>query len=108
MRESYSGKLIKAPTERVIENLDSPYDSIFGEEGYDWLTTNNIVINIGKQDAVVCLEQGEKPFKTIRNEFVSAENSFTMTNIPFGKYKVKVYEGKNWDFNFIKPLILIK
>lgn len=79
-----------------IDNLDSPYDTIFGDEAYDWIATNKIVITLGKSDAVICLEEAEKPFRTIRNEFLYAGNTFTLNGIPFGKYRLKVYEGSDW------------
>jgi len=83
----------------VIENLDSPFDPVFGDDGYDYLTPNTLVVDLGKLDAVVCLEQADAPFRTIRNEFVYGGNSFSLTNLPYGSYRIKLCTGKRWDIS---------
>lgn len=84
-------------TNKGIEELDSPFYPLYGDGDYDYVTTNHIILNVPYSDAVVCLQQASFPNKTIRNEFVKAGNSYTMVNIPYGTYRVKVYEGGNWD-----------
>lgn len=84
-----------------IENLDSPYESVFGADGYDWISPNRIMITLGSRDAVICLEEADKPNRTIRNEFLFAGNTFTLNGIPYGRYRLKIYEGKNW-YNELK------
>lgn len=79
-----------------IENLDSPYESVFGADGYDWISPNRIMITLGSRDAVICLEEADKPNRTIRNEFLFAGNTFTLNGIPYGRYRLKIYEGSDW------------
>ncbi|TND10376.1 MAG: curved DNA-binding protein [Bacteroidetes bacterium] len=82
---------------KEIDNLDSPFYAVFGDGDYDWLTTNHIEVNVPHADAVICLQQADEPYMTIRNEFIFAGNSFTLTNIPYGRYFIKVYEGAGWN-----------
>lgn len=80
-----------------IQNLDSPYDSIFGAGVTTWLSPNQLVVINPKTDAVVCLVQNDPPHRTIRNEFIHARQSFIMKELPNGTYSVKIYIGENWD-----------
>jgi curved DNA-binding protein CbpA len=86
----------KSEIKPLIQNLDSPYDSIFGEGQTTWLSPNQLVVINPFSDAVICLYQHNAPFRTIRNEFISSGNSFVMKEIPNGEYDVKVMLGKNW------------
>lgn len=83
----------------TIDNLDSPYESVFGADGYDWISPNHIVITLGSRDAVICLEEADKPNRTIRNEFLYAGNTFTLNGIPYGRYRLKIYEGSDWNYD---------
>lgn len=83
--------------EKTIENLDSPYESVFGADGYDWISSNRIVVTLGSRDAVICLEDADKQNRTIRNEFLYAGNTFTLNGIPYGHYRLKIYEGSDWN-----------
>jgi curved DNA-binding protein CbpA len=83
-------------TADVIQNLDSPYDSVFGPGISTWLSPNQLVVINPYTDAVICLVQGEPPYRTIRNEFIHAQTSFHMKEVPNGSYMVKVYSGKTW------------
>lgn len=84
-----------------IENLDSPYQPVFGEDGYDWISPNRIMITLGSRDAVICLEEADQPYRTIRNEFLFAGNTFTLNGIPYGRFRLKIYEGSDW-YNDLK------
>ena len=86
-----------------IQNLDSPYDSLFGAGQSTWLSPNQLVVINPYSDAVVCLMRTDTPFVTVRNEFIHAQNSFIMNEVPNGKYQVKVYTGKDWNNNLTVP-----
>lgn len=96
-------KAAMAPHEQLqstaIDNLDSPFDGVFGEGRYEWLTSNSIFVDVPSSDAVICLQQLDPPYRTIRNEFIFGGNSFSFSNVPFGRYRVKVYEGAKWSTN---------
>lgn len=82
----------------VINNPDSPYSIIFGEEVYDMESKNNIVVhNSDESEVVVCLVQNDKPNKTIRNQYLSWGATFKLNNIPDGNYFLKIYFGNQWD-----------
>lgn len=79
-----------------IQNLDSPYDSLFGPGITTWLSPNQLVVINPESDAIICLVQNDPPHKTIRNEFIHMRQSFIMKELPNGSYSVKIYLGKNW------------
>ncbi len=83
----------------TIENLDSPYDSLFGTEQDAWNSRNSIIFVNPHSDAVICAVQAEAPFRTVRNEFARAGVKFVMRRLPPGPYTIKVYTGENWDVN---------
>lgn len=80
----------------VIQNLDSPYDSIFGPGRTTWLSPNQLVVINPFSDAVICLMRADTPYVTIRNEFIHARQTFVMRELPNGTYQVKVYTGEEW------------
>jgi curved DNA-binding protein len=86
-----------------IENMDSPFDSVFGLDVYDDGSPNKFVIYNAFSDAVICAQQSDPPFKTIRNEYIEAKNGFVMAELPGGNYFIKIYAGKNWDLNKKNP-----
>jgi curved DNA-binding protein CbpA len=79
-----------------IQNLDSPYDSLFGPGITTWLSPNQLVVINPISDAVICLVQNDPPYRTIRNEFIHARQSFIMKELPNGSFSVKVYIGHSW------------
>jgi curved DNA-binding protein CbpA len=80
----------------VIQDLDSPYDSVFGPGISTWLSPNQLVVINPYTDAVICLVQSQPPYRTVRNEFIHAQTSFHMKDLPNGSYMVKVYAGSSW------------
>lgn len=98
---------IKDSTDAVsnhgIQNLDSPYDSIFGPGQSTWLSPNQLVVINPHSDAVICLTRIDSPYVTIRNEFIHARKKFVMKDLPNGSYIVKVYTGENWDESVTVP-----
>lgn len=82
-----------------IESMDSPFDSLFGPGIYQSGSKNKLVIYMAFADAVICAVQRNPPFRTIRNEYIPSKNGFIMNEMPDGKYYIKLYCGKNWDYN---------
>jgi hypothetical protein len=85
-----------------LKNGSSPFNNIFGKGRYgsqSWILFTN---NFYTYDVIICLVNyatGE----VIRNEYVRANTSYKMINIPEGTYYFKAYYGTNWNpekFNF--------
>ena len=87
----------------TIEDLDSPYDEIFGEGKFDPVSPDYIVFYNPHSDALICAVESKPPFKTIRNEFVHANNGFVMRNLPDGAYTIKIYRGSDWSVSKRTP-----
>jgi hypothetical protein len=79
---------------------DSPYNGFFGEGVYDKSIQSKITIYNGqKADVIVCLTQNAPPYRTIRNEYIRAGESFEMTSVPNGVYYLKSFFGNGWNPN---------
>lgn len=92
-----------------ISNADSPYDGVFGEAIYDMLSRNVLTIsNKSSCEAVMCLVEAKAPYRTIRNEYINKDVSFTLVGIPDGKYYAKIYYGHEWDRNKPVPVASYK
>ena len=96
-------KLSSHYSKTEIENMDSPFDSIFGEGVYRQNSTAHFVVYMPFSDAVICAVQADSPYRTIRNEFIYAPNGFVMRSMPDGKYNIKLYTGFTWDMNKKSP-----
>ena len=77
------------------ENGSSPLDSCFGRGEYYGHATLTIK-NGDFSDAIVCLYNVTEG-KTIRNEYVQKNSSFTMSSIAEGDYKIRILSGNNWN-----------
>lgn len=86
-----------------IENMESPYDDIFGEGQLENNSLNHFVIINEMTDIVICAVQNKSPFKTIRNEYLKANAGFFMRQLPDGFYHIKFYTGKKWNRNQSVP-----
>jgi curved DNA-binding protein CbpA len=86
---------------KPIQDLDSPYDSIFGAGVYVQMSPNEIVVYNPLSDAVVCVVEAKAPHRTIRNEYVSAGKAFRFAELPNGSFRIKVQTGSDWDPNKI-------
>lgn len=73
----------------------SPLDGCFGKGIYSGNATLTID-NGGSSDAIVCLYSIDNG-RTIRNEYVRKNSSFTMSNIAQGTYKIRVFYGNDWN-----------
>ena len=89
---------IPEPSKYIGNQLNdgaSPFSGCFGQGVYQGNATLTIQ-NGGNSDAIVCLYSIEYD-KTIRNEYVQKNSSFTMSNIAQGEYKIRVFYGNNWN-----------
>lgn len=80
-----------------LKNGSSPFDTCFGKGIYNGNATLTIK-NGANSDAIVCLYSIHSN-RTIRNEYVRKNTSFTMDNIAQGNYKIRVFYGNNWNPN---------
>ncbi|MGL5891844.1 MAG: J domain-containing protein [Bacteroidia bacterium] len=81
----------------VIQDFDSPFDTIFGKGVYEDFSPHSITVLCPPSESVVCLVQAKAPWRTIRNEYVTSGKWFTLRNVPKGAYFFKIYAGANWD-----------
>jgi hypothetical protein len=73
----------------------SPLSGCFGKGIYSGNATLTIK-NGGNSDAIICLYSIYND-RTIRNEYVQKNSSFTMSNITQGEYKIRVFYGNDWN-----------
>jgi hypothetical protein len=78
-----------------LSNGNSPFDACFGKGIYSGNATLTIK-NGSSSDAIVCLYSVSRG-RTIRNEYVRKNSSFTMDNIAQGYYKIRVFYGNDWN-----------
>lgn len=98
LKKQAAAQIALAEQERKmhIETLDSPYDTIFGPGVYHSLSYNSITVTNGPLAAVVCLQETQSPFRTIRNDYIEPNMSFGWKQVPDGEYFIKVYLGSDW------------
>ena len=81
----------------TLENGTSPYDNYFGKGIYDYNSKCWIKFKNGNStDVIVCLENVYTG-TTIRNDYIRVGSDYTMSNLPVGVYKIKVFYGKDWN-----------
>jgi hypothetical protein len=81
-----------------LKTGDSPYDNYFGKGVYDKNYHNELkIINNDETDVIVCLTEYKNKKRTIRNEYIRKNESFSMTNIPNGTYFIKTFSGNHWN-----------
>lgn len=81
----------------VIEDLDSPYDTLFGVGVYTRFSPNEISVYNPFSDAIITLQMTSPPYTTIRNEFITAKHAFRFAELPNGTFRMKIYSGTHWD-----------
>jgi hypothetical protein len=97
-KEPETKKKFSIWTGNHLNTGDSPYNDFFGEGVYDKSVQNKITIHNGqKADVIVCLTQNAPPYRTIRNEYIRAGESFVMTSVPNGVYYLKSFFGNGWN-----------
>lgn len=89
---------IESPyTGNQLKDGASPLTGCFGKGIYSGKATLTIK-NGGNSDAIICLYSISND-RTIRNEYVQKNSSFTMSNIAQGEYKIRVFYGNDWNPN---------
>lgn len=74
----------------------SPYIGRYNNY-YDDSSLNSIKFNNGSQyDAIVFLIDDDYNI-VIRHNYIRSGDCYTMAQLPEGRYKMKVYQGKNWN-----------
>ena len=87
---------IESPyTGNQLKDGASPLTGCFGKGIYSGNATLTIK-NGGNSDAIICLYSISND-RTIRNEYVQKNSSFTMSNIAQGEYKIRVFYGNDWN-----------
>lgn len=80
-----------------LNNGASPLNDCFGKRsssGHASLT----IKNGGSSDAIICLYSVSDD-RTIRNEYVRKNSNYTISKIPGGNYKIRVFYGNDWNPN---------
>jgi len=73
----------------------SPYDSWYGKGIYHQ-TENSIEVTAPNERDIVFLLRDLSSQRTIRNEYVRAGRTFSLTKIPYGNYKFYYTYGNDW------------
>ncbi|MDA8571060.1 hypothetical protein N9K91_04050 [Schleiferiaceae bacterium] len=73
----------------------SPYDDIYGSGIYHQ-TENIIEVTSPTSRDIVFLLKDVYTGKIIRNEFIRSNSQFSLTKVPFGKYKFYYTYGTEW------------
>jgi hypothetical protein len=78
-----------------LKNGASPFNACFGKSlygGHAKLT----VKNGSASDAIICIYSVDNA-RTIRNSYIRANSNFTISSIPQGDYKIRVFYGNDWN-----------
>tara|TARA_B100000925_G_scaffold174317_2_gene131333 strand:+ start:2298 stop:3239 length:942 start_codon:yes stop_codon:yes gene_type:complete len=86
------------PTSRP-SNGYSPYDSYYGKGIYNNSTDNTIKVTAPLSQDIVIMIKDIYSSKTIRNEYIRAGTTFSLTGIPYGTYKFIYLYGNDWSAN---------
>jgi hypothetical protein len=104
MTDTTSDEVYTAPVEseykgNQLKDGASPLDGCFGKGVYSG-NAKLTIKNGGSSDAIICLYSTAYG-RTIRNEYVRKNSSFTMSNIAQGSYKIRVFYGNDWNPSLI-------
>jgi len=80
-----------------LSNGASPLNGCFGK-AYSKGNPSLTIKNGGSSDAIICL-YNILDERTIRNEYVRKSSNYTISNIPQGDYKIRVFYGNDWNPN---------
>jgi hypothetical protein len=78
-----------------LSNGASPLNGCFGK-GYSGGNATLTIKNGGSSDAIICLYSVSDD-RTIRNEYVRRSSNYTISNIPQGEYRIRVFYGNDWN-----------
>lgn len=93
--EAYTPPVESKYVGNQLQDGASPLTNCFGDGVYNGNATLTIK-NGGNSDAIVCLYSISDD-RTIRNEYVRKNSSFTMSSISQGSYKIRVFYGNDWN-----------
>lgn len=78
-----------------LNNGASPLNGCFGK-GYSGGNASLTIKNGGSSDAIICLYSVSDD-RTIRNKYVGKNSNYTISSIPQGYYKIRVFYGNDWN-----------
>ncbi|MFN6039443.1 MAG: J domain-containing protein, partial [Bacteroidota bacterium] len=89
--------LKKTKLSPAIMNVSVPWDSIFGAQKFDTLSKRIFYFeNTSGTDVIICLKD-KTSGKVIRNNYIFADNYFSMKHIPEGEFQILAVYGSDWD-----------
>jgi hypothetical protein len=86
------------PTSRPISGF-SPYNSYYGKGIYNNSTDNTIEVTAPLKKDIVIMFKDIYSGRMVRNEYIRANTMFSLTGIPYGKYKFFYLYGDDWSAN---------
>jgi len=86
------------PTARPVSGF-SPYNSYYGKGIYHNHTDNTIEVTAPLKKDIVIIFKDIYSARVVRNEYVRANTMFSLTGIPYGKYKFFYLYGDDWSAN---------
>jgi hypothetical protein len=84
--------------ERPVSGF-SPYDSYYGKGIYNNATDNTIEVTAPLKKDIVIMFKDIYSGRMVRNEYIRANTKFSLTGIPYGKYKFFYLYGDDWSSN---------
>ena len=87
-----------SPTSRPVSGF-SPYNSYYGKGIYNNSTDNTIEVTAPLKKDIVIMFKDIYSGRMVRNEYIRANTKFSLTGIPYGKYKFFYLYGDDWSAN---------
>ena len=87
-----------SPTARPASGF-SPYNSHYGKGIYNNSTDNTIEVTAPLKKDIVIMFKNIYSGRMVRNEYIRANTMFSLTGIPYGKYKFFYLYGDDWSAN---------
>ena len=87
-----------SPTSRPVSGF-SPYNSYYGKGIYNNSTDNTIEVTAPLKKDIVIMFKDIYSGRMVRNEYIRANTVFSLTGIPYGKYKFFYLYGDDWSAN---------
>ena len=84
--------------ERPVSGF-SPYNSYYGKGIYNNSTDNTIEVTAPLNKDIVIMFKNIYSGRMVRNEYIRANTKFSLTGIPYGKYKFFYLYGDDWSSN---------
>jgi hypothetical protein len=85
-------------SERPVSGF-SPYNSYYGKGIYNNSTDNTIEVTAPLKKDIVIMFKDVYSGRMVRNEYIRANTKFSLTGIPYGKYKFFYLYGDDWSSN---------